>query len=619
MDFKVSLFDCVKRSKTPLKTVNFYETLKKKPTPKELDLVKRARKGDKDAKKLLPCVTVSAVFNGRRNLDHVISATGRICMDLDGYTNWKKVLRLPYVEAVTRSVGGEGLAVIIRVPKILDNEQHTEYYRAIADDMMENIPDLRSVDKTSDIARLRILSFNKVKTKRSVTTFRLRKEESPMDYAERMVDHLKRVPFKDYHEWVIHGGFPLASLVHKEPDYAERASALFVHLTRMWEEESGEKSKEDPAKKFESLVESYSPKRGKTMKSFFRYMTENNCLPSGFRTRGDVLAKRKKKKSKRLGFTYTTASQVLERGRMAPPLVHLFGSLVRTGELTLLFADTNVGKSILAAQLANSISSGTTILGLSNDGGPMKVMYIDFELNDRQWVDRSGDPGMYNSNFLLQTMDEPIEFTEMLENIELAFNDGVDYVIIDNMSFLTSNQEEADTAISFMNKLRRTIKNTDKGILLINHTKKKELNYGRPNPIELTDSYGSSKIGASADSTIGMGVSYMNPSIKYLKHLKTRGSGLVLDRNNVMLLRIDDESGISFKYAGYTNEDELTMPPSKTDRKKIKEKLAGLDYDNIDYAELESEFGIAKPVLEQLIKDTKKHVLPIKKKKKRKK
>jgi hypothetical protein len=46
-----------------------------------------------------------------------------------------------------------------------------------------------------------------------------------------------------------------------------------------------------------------------------------------------------------------------------------------------LFADTNVGKSILAVQVADQISRGTYVDGrLKTESDAQKVVYFDFEL-----------------------------------------------------------------------------------------------------------------------------------------------------------------------------------------------------------------------------------------------
>jgi hypothetical protein len=62
------------------------------------------------------------------------------------------------------------------------------------------------------------------------------------------------------------------------------------------------------------------------------------------------------KESKGL-FTVKTASRWIEQAKTRPIPKMLFGEFWFEGELCILFADTNLGKSILAVQIGNSISS----------------------------------------------------------------------------------------------------------------------------------------------------------------------------------------------------------------------------------------------------------------------
>ena len=63
----------------------------------------------------------------------------------------------------------------------------------------------------------------------------------------------------------------------------------------------------------------------------------------------------------------------------------LFSEFWLEGELCMLFADTNLGKSMLAVQLGDSISRGVAIPGFRLEATPQKVLYIDFELSDKQF------------------------------------------------------------------------------------------------------------------------------------------------------------------------------------------------------------------------------------------
>ena len=53
--------------------------------------------------------------------------------------------------------------------------------------------------------------------------------------------------------------------------------------------------------------------------------------------------------------------------------------------MCILFADTNLGKSILSVQIGNSISKGQQIRGFQLEAPKQKVLYFDFELSAKQF------------------------------------------------------------------------------------------------------------------------------------------------------------------------------------------------------------------------------------------
>ena len=76
-----------------------------------------------------------------------------------------------------------------------------------------------------------------------------------------------------------------------------------------------------------------------------------------------------------------TAHDWLNEAALAPVPQMLLSELWYEGEICVLFADTNVGKSILAVQIGNSISSGKPIPGFKLGVKAQPVVYLDFELN----------------------------------------------------------------------------------------------------------------------------------------------------------------------------------------------------------------------------------------------
>ena len=87
-------------------------------------------------------------------------------------------------------------------------------------------------------------------------------------------------------------------------------------------------------------------------------------------------------------FKVKTANKWIESAKKRPIPKMLFGKLWFENELCILFADTNLGKSILAVQIGNSISKGKQIKGFDLEANKQQILYFDFELSDKQFENR---------------------------------------------------------------------------------------------------------------------------------------------------------------------------------------------------------------------------------------
>src|SRR5690554_7634900 len=88
-----------------------------------------------------------------------------------------------------------------------------------------------------------------------------------------------------------------------------------------------------------------------------------------------------------------TANSWIEQASKRPIPRMLFSEFWYEQELCILFADTNVGKTILAVQIADSISRVHPISGFKLEANSQKVIYCAFDLNDKQFQ------GRYSRNY----------------------------------------------------------------------------------------------------------------------------------------------------------------------------------------------------------------------------
>jgi RecA-family ATPase len=98
-----------------------------------------------------------------------------------------------------------------------------------------------------------------------------------------------------------------------------------------------------------------------------------------------------------------TANTWLKRANQRAIPKMLFGKFWYETELCILFADSNLGKSILAVQIANAISTGIATEPFTCEADMQPVLYCDFELTEKQFEARYSidyaDHYEFNDNF----------------------------------------------------------------------------------------------------------------------------------------------------------------------------------------------------------------------------
>lgn len=120
------------------------ESVRNEPNPDKRKILKQSVTG----------VTISGTFT-QRNESSIISHSGFICIDIDGFTNRDGLLTDPYTYALFSSISNGGLAVIVKV----DPSKHKESFRWIQEHYFKSygIP----IDPhPSSIASLRFISYD---------------------------------------------------------------------------------------------------------------------------------------------------------------------------------------------------------------------------------------------------------------------------------------------------------------------------------------------------------------------------------------------------------------------------------------------------------------------------
>lgn len=84
----------------------------------------------KTQKKAMPCVTISGIFSERKE-SGLIKHSGFICIDIDGFNDKTQLEKDQYTYSVINSIGGNGLAVIVKIEPSKHKESYiflSEYY-----------------------------------------------------------------------------------------------------------------------------------------------------------------------------------------------------------------------------------------------------------------------------------------------------------------------------------------------------------------------------------------------------------------------------------------------------------------------------------------------------------
>ncbi|MDG2386879.1 MAG: AAA family ATPase, partial [Flavobacteriaceae bacterium] len=78
-------------------------------------------------------------------------------------------------------------------------------------------------------------------------------------------------------------------------------------------------------------------------------------------------------------FILRTANERTEYAKNLAVPSMLMSELLFENTVTMLFAETGLGKSLLAVQIVDALSRGKSILGLENEAEPLTTLYVDME------------------------------------------------------------------------------------------------------------------------------------------------------------------------------------------------------------------------------------------------
>lgn len=315
-------------------------------------------------------------------------------------------------------------------------------------------------------------------------------------------------------------------------------------------------------------------------------------------------------------FTIQDANIWMENAKLRPVPKMLFGEFWFEGELCILFADTGKGKSILAVQIADSISKGVKAGIFNLEAERQKVLYFDFELSDKQFELRYStrqsefctNHYVFANNFqrgeINQNSFVPDRFKDFQEylNFSLEYEiarTGTKILLVDNITYLKNGTETAKDALPLMKELIRLKKKYGLSILALAHTPKRDLS----RPITVNDLQGSKMLANFADSLFAIGESAKDKNLRYLKQIKPRNTEMIYDAENVATCQIiKPDNFLMFEFLYFGSEREHLKVMSEGDKNEFIEQVKSRSAAGESQRKIALELGISLGTVNNYLK-----------------
>ncbi len=311
-------------------------------------------------------------------------------------------------------------------------------------------------------------------------------------------------------------------------------------------------------------------------------------------------------------FTVKTANRWIDQAKTRPIPKMLFGEFWFEGELCILFADTNLGKSILAVQIGDSISRGEQIKGFKLEAKKQVVLYLDFELSEKQFENRYSinfDKHYTFDNIFLRVEVNPEASIPENQSFEEWLNKSLEQsiietrakvIIIDNLTYLKNDTEKAKDALPLMKHLKALKNKYGLSILALAHTPKRDLS----KPITINDLQGSKMLMNFCDSSFSIGQSHSDKNLRYLKQMKERHTEKIYDAENVCVCQIDKPLNfLLFEFVTFGKEWEHLKQHTEKDKEDLNGKVNELKLKGRSLREIGNELGISHMKVSRILKD----------------
>ncbi len=294
-----------------------------------------------------------------------------------------------------------------------------------------------------------------------------------------------------------------------------------------------------------------------------------------------------------------SANDVIAEARKKPVPRQLYSHFWYEGEVGCLFADSNLGKSLLAVDIADGIA----LQGL-------RVLYFDFELSDKQFqlrytADDGGFHRFANSFYRVSISRDGIvgeqNSGEIMDQIERAIEaTKAQVVIVDNLTWMCTSSENGEEAATLMRRLMQLKFKYELSMLVVAHTPKRDMQ----RPITANDLAGSKKLFNFFDSAFAIGRSARDESLRYLKQIKCRNGEFVYDGTNVVVCSIErgNDGKTSFVSHGTTSESEHLRSLNEREVSALSRSIVELHEQGESIRSIADRLGISRSKVDREIR-----------------
>lgn len=277
-----------------------------------------------------------------------------------------------------------------------------------------------------------------------------------------------------------------------------------------------------------------------------------------------------------------TATERQKRGQLAPEAVQICGPLLYRNTVTIWYSGPKRYKTTWAYMLANAAARGEGLFEqangyyddhggkhshiLPNYAGAMKVLFIDFEMSERQFFDRTalqGDAAQLSENLYMMSCSKEVGgldknyYTQRLEEIRQEarrIQPGI--IIMDNITtMLPDPLHEHETAVKIMSYLKALKTENNCTVLALAHTPK---NTGDGEYLDASTLKGASYFQAVVEDMVTFGKSQYDDEKLYVKQIYCRSKGITIGRDNVLVYRGNAEGKmLTVQEYGFQPEADL--------------------------------------------------------------